>query len=54
VRSFYRLDMVGKKRFQCWKLLIWAQFQCPRLIPDAIILAIYGYHFRRICEMHVK
>ena len=53
VRSFYRLGIFGKERFQYWKLLLWAQFRCPRLIPDAVILAIYGYHFRKICERHV-
>lgn len=52
-RSFYRLGIFGKERFQYWKLLLWAQFRCPRLIPDAVILAIYGYHFRRTCERHV-
>ncbi len=52
-RSFYRLGIVGKERFQYWKLLLWAQFRCPRLIPDAIILTIYGYHFRKTCEKHV-
>jgi radical SAM superfamily enzyme YgiQ (UPF0313 family) len=50
VRSFYRLGILGRERFQYWKLLLWAQFRCPRLIPDAITLAIYGHHFRRICK----
>ncbi len=54
LRSFYRLGIVGRERFQYWKLLIWAQFRCPRLIPEAVILAIYGYHFRRVCEARVK
>ncbi len=54
VRSFYRLGIVGRERFQYWKLLIWAQFRCPRLFPEAVILAIYGYHFRKVCEAHVK
>lgn len=52
-RSFYRLGILGKERFQYWKLLLWAQFRCPRRIPDAIILAIYGYHFRKTCERHI-
>lgn len=53
VRSFYRLGIVGQERFQYWKLLLWTQFRRPRLLPDAIILAITGYHFRKICERHV-
>lgn len=52
-RSFYRLGIVGKERVEYWRLLLWTQFQRPRLLPDAIILAIYGHHFRRICERHV-
>ena len=53
VRSFYRLGILGRERFQYWKLLLWTQFRRPRLLPDAIILAITGYHFRKICERHV-
>ena len=53
VRSAYRIGFVSRERFQYWKLLLWTQFRCPRLLPDAIILAIYGYHFRKICERHV-
>jgi radical SAM superfamily enzyme YgiQ (UPF0313 family) len=53
VRSFYRLGIVGKERSHYWNLLVWAQFHRPRLFADAVILAIYGYHFRKICEQHV-
>ena len=52
-RSFYRLGIVGRERFHFWALLLWTQFRCPRLFPDAISLAIYGYHFRMICKRHV-
>lgn len=34
-------------------LLLWTQFRRPRLLPDAINLAISGHHFRKICEKHV-
>jgi radical SAM superfamily enzyme YgiQ (UPF0313 family) len=50
VRSFYRLGIVGRERIHYWKLLFWTQFRHPRLLPDAIILAIYGYHFRKTFE----
>ncbi len=53
VRSTYRLGIVGRERVHYWKLLLWTQFRCPRLLPDAIVLAIYGFHFRKICEKHV-
>lgn len=54
LRSFYLIGIVGRERFYYWKLLLWAQFRNPRLFPQAVILAIYGYHFRKVCETHVK
>ncbi len=54
LRSFYRLGIVGRERFQYWKLLLWTQFKRPRLLTEAVVLAIYGHHFRKICERHVK
>ncbi len=53
-RSFYRIGILGRERFHYWKLLIWTQFHCPRLLPEAVILSIYGYHFRRVCQAHVR
>jgi radical SAM superfamily enzyme YgiQ (UPF0313 family) len=53
LRSFYRLGLVGPGRLHYWKLLLWTQFRRPRLIPEAIILAICGYHFRKVCERRV-
>jgi len=53
VRSVYRLGIVGRERFQYWKLILWTQFRRPRLFPEAIILSIYGYHFRKVCELHI-
>ncbi len=53
LRSVYRLGFLGRERFQYWKLLVWTQCRHPRLLPKAIVLAIYGYHFRKICEKHV-
>ncbi len=54
LRSFYRLGLVGQERFHYWKLLLWTQFRRPRLIPEAVMLAICGHHFRKVCERRVK
>lgn len=51
--SFWRLGILGRERFQYWKLLIYTLFNRPRLFPQAVKLAIYGYHFRKICDRHV-
>jgi len=53
VRSFYRLGIIGRERAHYWKLMFWTQFRRPRLVPQAVILSIYGYHFRKVCELHV-
>jgi len=53
LRSFYRLGLVGQERFHYWKLLLWTQFRRPRLVSEAVILAICGYHFRKVCERRV-
>lgn len=54
LHAFCILGIVGKERVQYWKLLIWAQFLHPRLVPKAIMLAIYGYHFRKIYKLHIE
>jgi radical SAM superfamily enzyme YgiQ (UPF0313 family) len=53
IRSVCRLGIVGKERAHYWHLLWWTLFRCPRSFPLAMALAVYGYHLRRICELHV-
>jgi radical SAM superfamily enzyme YgiQ (UPF0313 family) len=52
-RSSIRLGILGKERFHYWYLVTWTLVRKPRLLPLAITLAIYGHHFRRICEIHI-
>jgi radical SAM superfamily enzyme YgiQ (UPF0313 family) len=52
-RSGVRLGIVGKERFHYWYLITWTLVRKPRLLPLAVTLAIYGHHFRRICETHI-
>ena len=54
LRSVYRLGFLGKERVQYWRLLCWTIFRRPRSLPLAVTLAIYGYHFRKVCELHVQ
>jgi radical SAM superfamily enzyme YgiQ (UPF0313 family) len=51
-RSIYQLGIKGAERVHYWRLWLWTLFHRPRLFPQAIELAIYGYHFRRVCELH--
>jgi len=52
-RSGFRLGVWGKERFHYWHLLLWTLIRKPRLMPLAVTLAIYGYHYRRICEIYI-
>jgi radical SAM superfamily enzyme YgiQ (UPF0313 family) len=52
-RSIYHLGIRGVERAQYWKLFFWTLFRRPRLFPLAITLAIYGFHFRMVAELHV-
>ncbi len=53
LRSIVVLGIRGKERLEYWKLFFWALFRKPKLFPSAITLAIYGFHFRRICEQYI-
>jgi radical SAM superfamily enzyme YgiQ (UPF0313 family) len=52
-RSVLRLGILGKERFHYWQLFVWTLFRKPRLFPLAITLAIYGYHFRQVADLHI-
>ncbi|WP_435548848.1 B12-binding domain-containing radical SAM protein [Desulfobacterium sp. N47] len=52
-RSAFRLGVLGKERFQYWKLIIWTLIRKPRQLPTAITLSIYGHHYRKICELYI-
>jgi len=52
--SVLRLGILGRERWHYWKLMLWTPLRRPRLFPEAVILSIYGYHFRKVCELRVK
>ena len=53
LRSCIRLGIFGKERFHYWKLLLWTLRKRPQLLSLAITFAIYGHHFRKVCEIHI-
>jgi len=53
LRSIIRLGIFGEERFQYWKIFFWTLFCRPKMLPLAITLAIYGYHFRKICKLKI-
>jgi radical SAM superfamily enzyme YgiQ (UPF0313 family) len=48
IRSIIVLGIIGKERCHYWGLLLWTMFTRPRLIPQAVTLSIYGFHFRKV------
>jgi radical SAM superfamily enzyme YgiQ (UPF0313 family) len=52
-RSIYHLGIRGVERVQYWRLFFWTLFRRPQLFPLAITLAIMGFHFRQVAELHV-
>ena len=52
-RSVLHLGIIGRERLHYWKLLSWTLFRRPRLLPQAVTFAVYGYHFRKVCEQRV-
>jgi radical SAM superfamily enzyme YgiQ (UPF0313 family) len=49
-RALLHLGILGRERFHYWKMVVWTLATRPRLLPTAVTLAIYGHHFRRVCE----
>lgn len=52
-RSIWRLGIVGQERWEYWNLFFWALFTHPDKFALAITYTIYGYHFRKISQLHV-
>ncbi len=52
-RSIYQLGICGAERVHYWRLFFWALFRRPRLFPLAITMAIMGFHFRQVVELHI-
>lgn len=52
-KSIVLLGVVGKERFHYWKLFFWSLFCRPKLFPQSITFAIYGFHFRKIVEKYI-
>jgi len=46
--------MRGSERAHYWALLFWTIFRRPKLFPLAVTMAISGFHFRQVVELHVQ
>ena len=52
-RSILHLGILGRERFQYWKLVCWTLLRRRRSFSTAITLSIYGHHFRKVTELHI-
>ena len=53
-RAIWKLGILGRERRQFWDLIFWTLQKDYHKFPLAITFSIYGYHFRRITEEHLK
>jgi len=51
--SIFKIGIRSKERWHYWRLFFWTLFHCPKKFPLAITFSIYGYHFRKVNELHV-
>jgi radical SAM superfamily enzyme YgiQ (UPF0313 family) len=51
-RASIHLGVLGKERFQYWKIFFWALFRRPQMFTLAVTFAIYGHHFRKIAKLN--
>jgi len=54
VRSTLVLGVIGKERIHYWKLMLWSLFTRPRMLPLAVTLSIYGFHFRKCLKDYLS
>ena len=53
-RSVYHLGIINRERRHYWDLLFWTLRERPAMFVTAVTMTIYGYHFNKICELHIN
>jgi radical SAM superfamily enzyme YgiQ (UPF0313 family) len=51
--SMVEIGIKSKERWHYWRLFFWTLFHFPKKFPLAITFTIYGYHFRKVNQLHV-
>ena len=46
--TVWKLGIMEKGKLYFWNLFLWTIFCKPALIPEAITLSIYGFHYRKV------
>ena len=54
LKAIWRIGIVGPGRVHFWRLIVYVISRCPAAFPEAIRMAINGFHFRKVMEeLHV-
>jgi len=54
LKTIWHMGIVGSDRKEYWRLFFNMLINTPNKLPIAITLAVYGYHFRSVAELHLK
>ncbi len=54
IKSTWFLGIWGKGKRYFWKLIFSTLFRRPSLLPLAISLSVYGFHFRKVAEQCIR
>ncbi|GAP20336.1 B12-binding domain-containing radical SAM protein [Leptolinea tardivitalis] len=52
-RTIWKIGILSSDRGYYWNLVFWTLFHEPKKFPLAITFTVYGYHFKRVSELHV-
>lgn len=52
-RTIWKLGILSPERGYYWDLVFWTLFHEPSKLPLAITFTVYGYHFKRVSELHI-
>ncbi|MBN1604185.1 MAG: B12-binding domain-containing radical SAM protein [Chitinispirillaceae bacterium] len=50
----WKIGVASKGRWQFWKLCIWTLLRRPKLLPEAITLTIFGFHYFKVMVDNFK
>lgn len=53
-KSILHIGVLGRERFQYWRLFFWTILHRPGLFHHAITLSIYGFHFRKMVRTMMR
>lgn len=52
IKTMIIIGILHKGQYEYWKLLLWTLIKKPALMMEAVTYTVYGYHFRKIYNIH--